>query len=304
MYEQSEENVEEKIEEPKVSRAVKNGEAVVVTDSTGSTYEMSIRPQNVVVLGATITDAWLLSGGNLFGTSEDSFKLGLDRETVQDVGNYNAPNLDSIIALKPDLVIMSTNIVEQLALVEPLTQAGINVFYADINAYDEYLTTLKNFTDINQNPEAFAEFGTKVEDVINKNIELAGEMERTTALVVKSSKHILVPLDYDNFAAKILKDMGIDNVADTNNAIFKDLDIDEIAKANPYYIFVIVAGNDEEEGMIKMEEYIASTPKWNELTAVKAGRYNIIPSDLFYNKPNKRWGEAYEYIYEIREKKE
>ncbi len=295
---------EEKIEEPKVSKAVENGEAVVVEDSSGNVYEIGVRPQNVVVLGSTITDAWLLSGGNLIGTSSDSFKLGIDKETVQDLGNYNAPNLEAIVALKPDLVIMSTNIVEQLALVEPLTQAGINIFFADINAYDEYLTTLKNFTDINQTPEAFEEYGRKVEDVIAKNVELASKKERTTALVLKSSKFILVPLDFDNFASKILYDMGIDNIADSNDAIFKDIDIDEIAKANPYYIFVVVAGNEEEEGMIKMEEYIAENPKWNELTAVKEGRFNVIPSDLFYNKPNRRWGEAYEYIYKIREKKE
>ncbi len=294
----------EKEVEEKVSRAVAKGEAVVVTDSNGSTFEIGVNPQNVVVLGSTITDVWLMSGGNLIGTSSDSFKLGLNNVDIQDVGNYNAPDLEKIIALNPNLVIMSKYVIEQSALEEPLKEAGINVFYADINAYDEYLTTLKSFTDINKNPDAYEEYGNKVDSVVNEYIALANEKDRTDALVLKSSKHILVPLDFDNFAAKILKDMGIDNIADKSDDIFKDLDIDAIVKEDPYYIFVVVAGNNEEEGMIKMNEYIASNPKWNELTAVKEGRYNVLPSDLFYNKPNERWAEAYRYIYDIREKNE
>ena len=40
-------------------------------------------------------------------------------------------------------------------------------------------------------------------------------------------------------------------------------------------------------------------PAWQSLSAVQNGRYVILPGELFHYKPNKRWGESYEYLADI-----
>ena len=45
-----------------------------------------------------------------------------------------------------------------------------------------------------------------------------------------------------------------------------------------------------------LAEGIESNPAWAGLTAVKEGRYILLPKELFHNKPNHRWGASYEIL--------
>ena len=40
-------------------------------------------------------------------------------------------------------------------------------------------------------------------------------------------------------------------------------------------------------------------PAWAGLSAVKNGRYVLLPKELFHYKPNVRWGESYACLAEI-----
>ena len=38
---------------------------------------------------------------------------------------------------------------------------------------------------------------------------------------------------------------------------------------------------------------------WAHLDAVQAGDYAYLPKDLFQFKPNSRWAEAYQYLFDL-----
>lgn len=277
-------------------------EKVVVVDSTGIEFVFEEKPKTVVTLGASLTDIWLLSGGVVAGTSNDSFDradLGLDSNSVVDIGGYNNINVEEVIKLQPDLVIFAPKIKGQEQVASTLVSAGIPVFYADVQSFEDYLTILKNFTEINDSEELYQINGLAVENKINEYILLASEMQPTTGLFLRSSASTLKALPRDSFQIKIIEDMGIKNIADDDSNILDNLSMEAIIKANPEYIFLVIMGN-EEDGEIKIEEYIAQNPVWNELTAVKEGRFIKLPKELFHNKPNSKWGDAYEQIYNIR----
>jgi iron complex transport system substrate-binding protein len=48
-----------------------------------------------------------------------------------------------------------------------------------------------------------------------------------------------------------------------------------------------------------LEDALLSNPAWSTLTAVREGRFVVLDRDLFHLRPNGRWAEAYETIYEI-----
>ena len=48
-----------------------------------------------------------------------------------------------------------------------------------------------------------------------------------------------------------------------------------------------------------MADTFESNPAWTGLSAVRNGRYVLLPRDLFHYKPNARWGERYAYLAKI-----
>ena len=102
----------------------------------------------------------------------------------------------------------------------------------------------------------------------------------------------------DELAGAILKDLGAHNIADDHPSMLEDLSMEEVIAADPEYIFVTTMG-DEQKALDYLNGLIEENPAWSELTAVKEGRYIVLPKDLFHYKPNNRWGESYQYLGEI-----
>lgn len=280
--------------------------AITITDSLDTTFSFDSKPDKVVALGASLTDIWLLSGGDLAGTSSDSFDredFNLNQELVTNVGSLETVNVEKIMKIEPDLVIFSANIKGQVSAASTLTNAGIPVFFVDIQSFDDYLVLLKTFTQLNDADELYEQNGVAVQTERNNYITLANDMEKTSGLFLRSSASTLKVLAQDSFQVTIMEDMGIENIAKSDSAILDDLSIEAILKADPEYIFLVVMG-EESEGLETITEYITQNPAWNELTAVKEGRFITLPKELFHNKPNARWGEAYGQIYDIRKQGE
>ena len=70
-------------------------------------------------------------------------------------------------------------------------------------------------------------------------------------------------------------------------------------RADPEYIFVVLQGADPEKAMKTLEKTLLANPAWQNLTAVKEGRFFTLEHRLYNLKPNARWGEAYEKLANI-----
>ncbi len=278
---------------------------VTVTDSLGNEIIFETAPENVVTLGSSLTEVWILAGGTLVGTTSDSFdrEIGIN-EGATNVGTYKEPNVEQILQLNPELVVMSSSISGQRDIEQTLRDANIKVMFSDINSFEEYLSALNNFTTITGRQDLYETNGVAVQSQIEENVSKVSGLEQKTGLLLRTSTSMLKALPSDNFSVKILEDMGITNIATNNASILDDISIEAILKEDPYYIFLVIMGDNEDESMSQINSYIAENPAWETLTAVKEGRFIVLPKELFHNKPNNRWGEAYGYIYDIRESQE
>ncbi len=280
--------------------AASAGKGYCFTDALGQ--EVTVRnPERVVALMGSFAEVWQAAGGSLAGVTDDAFDergLGLSEETVS-VGKYNRPNVEKIMAIAPDLVILSSETKEHTALKEVLKQAGITTAYFKVTYFEDYLSMLKTCTEITGKREMYEKKGLAVKSEIEEILSGTKAQEPPSVLLLITYSGGAVAQNSKTMTGNMLNDLGCKNIADENQSLLKEFSMECIVKEDPDFIFVIPMGNDDALAMINLKESIEKNPAWNGLTAVKNNRYILLPKEKFLYKPNEKWGESYQYLSEI-----
>lgn len=291
--------VSESAETTIISGETENTSAVTFTDALGREITVS-KPERVVTLLGSFCDEWLLAGGNVVGTASDSFTsfdLNLD-ESVEDIGSHMTPDAEKIIALNPDFVIASSYTEAQVELLETLEKAGITVAYFYINNFDDYLASLKIFTDITGRPDLYELNGEKVaEEIEQARLRIDGS-KPTVLFIRAAATSVKVKGSEGTVGGEILKDLDTVNIADSEG-LLEDISMEAIILADPDYIFVTTQGSNLEAALENVEQLMTGNPAWESLKAVQNGHYYVIDKALYNSKPNARWGEAYQKLADI-----
>ncbi len=272
------------------------------TDAIGQ--EITVHnPQRVVSLMGSFSEIWILAGGadTLVGTSYDTVDnrdLGLP-EDIAIVGTYQNPNIEEILALNPDLVLLSsetTRTDSHVALKDALNGADIPAAYFSVTHFEDYLNMLKICTDITGNQDAYQTNGIAVEKRIAQIIaDSKTETSPSVLLMITYSGGIRAQSS-DTMTGKMLSELGCKNILDEYPSMLQNFSVEKIIETDPDYIFVIPMGNDDTLAQKNLKENVESNPAWNSLTAVKNDRYILLPKDKFLYKPNAVWDESYAYL--------
>lgn len=257
-------------------------------------------PQNVVACMGGLADIWLLAGGedSLVGIAEDAdFEFD---ESIATVGKHNEPSVESILALNPDFVILSSATAEQVALADTLKQSGITCAYFDVNSFEDYLNTLKIFTDITDNTAAYEKHGTAVQEQIESVIsQVPQDAEAPSVLLLITYSQGVRAQKADTMAGEMLADLGCINIADENPSLLQTFSVESIVDIDPDYIMVIPMGHSKGAATESLGTYLESNPAWGSLSAVQNNHYNVLDPSLFLYKPNAKWGESYQTLFDL-----
>ena len=257
--------------------------------------------KSVVALSKSIADMWMLSGGTLSGVTEDALELDGISADVVNVGTMHKPSTEAILALKPDLVLLSGELAAHEQLKAELDELSVNANLITVDTFEDYDNMIRMFSEMNGREDLYQKNVTDVKERIGSIISDAGDKYKGTSyLFIRASATKTKALKKDHFACNIMDNLGLSNIADDDSAL-NDLNIEEIALQDPDYIFVIFMGDDEEAAKSFSDEF-ESQAVFKELKAVKENRLVFLPKDLFHNKPNARWDEAYKYVCDILEK--
>ena len=254
--------------------------------------------ERVIALSKSNAELWILAGGSLIATSEDALKIeGLNPEVVS-LGDMDHVSLEAVTALEPDLLILFSTDPAQKALGEAAEGIGIQVYYTNIDNFDDYDAVMKDFAAYTGYSDHYTKYVTDIKDQIKEILEqVPVDAEKKTYLLlhVSATKSKVEKNDY--FASEILNDLGLTNIASDNSA-FDELSLEAIISADPDYIFVVPRGN-EEKALESFDQLFTSQSAWSTLSAVKNGQYHLLSKDIFGLKPNDKWAEAYRQAYEI-----
>ena len=276
---------------------------ITFADSLDNAITLEQPPKRVAALLGSYAEVWLQAGGveSLVAVTQDAFdERGLELgEEVVNLGQSHEPNLEVLLAAQPDLVILSADLDGQLALKDSLSAAGIPTAWFKVETYADYLNMLSLFTQLTGENERFMEYGKPVMDSIAHTLGAVPEGEGPTVLLLRAYSSNVKAKNSDNTAGVMLRDLGCVNIADSDSGLLEDLQMEAILTADPEHIFVVTMGSNTEKALDNLDKLFQSDPAWQSLTAIQEGNVHILDKKLFHYKPNARWGESYEVLFNI-----
>ena len=277
-------------------------EAVTFTDDLGREVTLA-KPRRVAALIGSFADVWCLAGGQgtLVAAADDSwtqFDLDLP-ETVENLGAVKEPNVEKLLAAEPDFVLGSTKTAADVELLDLLEQSGIGVAYFDISSFADYLRMLEVCIQLTGCPERYTQYGADVQSQVEQAIARQDGSAPRVLYVRATGSSCKVKNSQGTVLGEMLASLGCVNIADSETGLLETLSMETILAEDPEHIFVVLQGSDTTKAEQTLEMSLLSNPAWNELTAVREGRYHVMDQRLYNVKPNARWGEAYEKLADI-----
>ncbi len=279
-------------------------DTVVFTDALGREVTASKNPNRVAALIGSFADVWMLSGGELCAAAEDAWSdFGLDLGDAVNIGGAHSPSVELLLSAAPDLVIASSSTASNVNMKDTLIAAGITVAYFDIDNFEDYLQMLDICTDITGRKDLYEQNGLAVQTQIESiksdyNDSEYDRSEHTILLLRVSASSIKAKGSNGTILGEMLADMGCINIADSDTSLLENLSIESIIRQDPHHIFAVGMGCDNETAKTLLDGMISENPAWGTLEAVKEGRIHVMDKKLFNLKPNARWAESYQKLYE------
>lgn len=280
-------------------------DTIVFTDALGREVTASKNPKRVATLIGSFADVWQLAGGTVCATAEDAWDdFGLELEGAANIGGAHSPNLEKLLAASPDFVIASASTSSDVEMKEALENVGITVAYFDVDCFEDYLDMLDICTDLTGRKDLYEKNGLQIQKQIEKSKkELEeknlSEKQCTVLLLRASSTSVKAKGSEGTILGEMLNDLGMVNIADSDQSLLEDLSIESIIRQEPYHIFVVTMGDDTAVAKNNLSRMMEENPAWDTLEAVREGRMHFMERKLFNLKPNARWAEAYETLCEI-----
>ena len=276
-----------------------NGEAITVKDFVNREVRVDGVPEKIVTLGTGEMKIIHELGGNLVGipTSKDIVIEDL-KDAVQ-VGNTHGMDLEKIAALQPDVVI-GDSIMNQkdLASIEGI---GSQMIFTSANSIKDIQAQIELFGQLLQQEDKAKELIQKITDKVVEKQAHAGEKPRV--LLIYGAPGTYMAALPNSLSGNMLEAVGGENIAADfpgleNYPQYAQLNTERIIQANPQFVFLMTHGDAAivKEGFIKEME---QNPSWSNLDAVKDGKIEILPADLFGTNPGSQVTEALDVLHSM-----
>lgn len=273
-------------------------DGVAVTDALGNTVTLSPRSRVVSCYGS-FADCWALAGGTLVGVTDDAVEEGIvPADAVTVVGSVKNIDLEIVLSLAPDFVILSADLAAHVKLEEALKAAKIPYGYFRVDTFADYKALMGQFCAVTGREDLYRTNVLSAEEKISAVLAKIPSESNDTVLLMRVYSTGMKAKTDDNLAGQILKEFGLRNIADGDKTLLEDLSVEKILLEDPDHIIALAMGEQAAADEF-LRQNVENNPAWAGLSAVKEGRYAMLPKDLFHYKPNERWGESYEYLAKI-----
>ena len=273
------------------------------TDDLGRTVTVTSTERVVAGMGS-FANTWELAGGTLVGASDDAFSDYQIASDAASVGDFSALNAESILALEPDLVILTGlssgrgGGVAQTELQGTFEKAGIPVAYFTVTTFQDYLRMLRTCCDLTGDQKAYEQNGETPAKAIEEIMAKAKDQDSPSAVVLTTYSGGARVQSSSTQAGSMLSDLGATNIADANKGLLADYSVESLIQADPDVIFLLPMGNSNEAAQDALRQQTSDNPAWAQLSAVRNDRVVILDPKLFQYKPNQHWDQAYQVLYD------
>lgn len=262
--------------------AVVPARALQLTDDRGVSVSFAQSPQRIVSLLPSLTES-------VCAMDQCQRLVGVDRysnypasvRSLPVLGGGLDPNIEGIVALKPDVVLLATS----SRASQRLESLGIKVVALEPKSHADVRRVLGKIGVLLDIPEAAG--AGRLWRTIDASVEAAAQSlspRAKRARVYFEVNRGPYAAGESSFIGETLTRLGVKNVVPASLGPFPRLNPEFVVRANPD---VIMAGNRSMQGM-------ASYPGWGSIKAVKERRicaFGVDESDVVV-RPGPRMAEA------------
>jgi iron complex transport system substrate-binding protein len=256
-------------------------------DQAGRKVTVPENPARIVSLAPNITEILFAvgAGDTIVGVAEFS-NYPPEAKGLPRVGSYIKPNLEAIIALKPDLVIATAD-GEKRAEINRLAALGIPVYIINPRTIAGVVCTVREIGRVSGREKEAADTAREMERSIARIKTLVAGLPQVKVLLVLNTKP-LITVNRDTFQDEMIRTAGGKNVAAAEPIRYPTLTYEEVVVRAPGIIIMTTMSPDED-----YRRAIAGWLRFDTVPAVKNGRVFAVDSDIV-DRPSPRMTQGLE----------
>jgi iron complex transport system substrate-binding protein len=256
----------------------------------GYTTKIAKKPTKIISLSPSATEIFFAIGAKSQILAVDNLSNYPAGTPISEISAFE-PNVEAILAKKPDLVLLSIDSTKAPQIRNALVKLGIPVLMEKAPA------TLK---DVYAENTLLGRVTDRADSAAKLNASMAKSIKDVLAKAKKSSKirifHELDDTYYsvtsNTFIGRVYKDFGAVNIADAasgaDSSGYPQLSAEYLLKSDPQVIFLA----DAQYGTTA--ESVLKRAGWSQISAVKNQKIVELPADI----PS-RWGPRLVDFYKL-----
>jgi len=204
---------------------------------------------------------------------------------------YIHPNLESVVALQPDLVLAPREFLRGEVLGK-LEQLKIPTYIMDAGMIDDVLSHIRTLGRMLGASDAADELAGRMQRHLDEIKARTATLPRPRVLYVLNSEP-LITVGPGSFIHQAIELAGGSNIAASARMAYPRLSMESVLKADPELI--VFPSSVVERGPTEEQE---RWQRWTTLSAVKRGRFRRLPNELL-NRPGPRIVQGIETLARI-----
>ena len=256
----------------------------------GYTTKIAKKPTKIISLSPSATEIFYAVGAGSQILAVDNLSNYPAGAPISEISAFE-PNVEAILAKKPDLVLLSIDSTKAPQIRNALVKLGIPVLMEKAPA---------TLNDVYAENTLLAKVTDRQEGAVKLNAAMAKSIKDVLTKAKKSSKirifHELDDTYYsvtsNTFIGKVYKDFGAVNISDAasgaDNSGYPQLSAEYLLKSDPQVIFLA----DAQYGVTA--DSVSKRAGWSQISAVKNKKIVELPADV----PS-RWGPRLVDFYKL-----
>ena len=261
----------------------KNGSVLAtLVDDSGYVLNLTSYPARIVSLAPGCTqDLFAVGAGNLVvGVDEYSdipynFTAWIQAGNMTSIGGYVNPDVEAIVALKPDLVLASEGSLNTAA---SLRQLGINVLTLDPSDLGGMLSDLIMVGRATDHEAQAASLVSGLEQRIQTVENELGNATTTPSVYYECWSDPYMSAGPGTFVNSLISLAGGQNIFENATAQVPTVSAEEVVALNPDLI--LFPSSMAEANFWGTYSDVASRPGWNTISAFKTNSFYTIDGDI------------------------
>lgn len=252
-----------------------------ITDETGRKVRVPQSIQRIVSLAPSLTETiYALGAEDRLVGDTDFCDFPSAAQNKPKVGGAINPSLEEIVALRPDLVLVTKSL-NRLETVSALERLGISTYATDPRTVADVLTSTARLAEVLGIPSAGRSLAQDLQRrLADLRARLSASPPRRVLFVVWTEP--LISIGQKTFIADAIRDAGGVSIVQTDQD-WPQINLEEVIKLRPDFL-VFASAHSE----IALREFgaLVGKPGWRDLDAVRNRRLAILSDAV--NRPAPR----------------